>query len=92
MRSKEFVRSLIVASLMSFIAPLLVMGGLVVLLALVAYLPGLATMSQMVTTQVLQFLGAFGSGDAISGAVVISLVFTLVGALFDTYSFYYRSL
>ncbi len=92
MRSKAFVQSLIVASLMSFVLPLLIMGGIVVVLALVAYVPGFATVSQIVTNQVLQFLGTFGNGDAIGGAVVISLVFTLVGALFDTYSFYYRSL
>jgi hypothetical protein len=92
MRSKAFVRSLIVAIFMSFIMPLLVIGGSVVVLALVAYIPGLATVSQVITLQVLRFLSAFGTGDAISGTVVISLAFTLVGALFDTYSFYYRSL
>ena len=92
MRSKAFVRSLIVASFMSFLTPLLMIGGIVVILALVAYVPGLTTVSQIVTVQVLQFLSTFGNGDAISGSVVISLVFTLVGALFDTYSFYYRSL
>jgi len=92
MRSKAFFRSLIVTSLISFITPLIIVGGIVVISALVAFVPGLNTFSQVVTTQVLQFLSAFGNGDAISGAVVISLVFTLVGALFDTYSFYYRSL
>ncbi|MDX2232118.1 MAG: hypothetical protein NW220_20960 [Leptolyngbyaceae cyanobacterium bins.349] len=91
MRSKAFVRSLIVASVMSFLTPLLMIGGIVVVLALIAYVPGLATMSQVVTIQVLRFLSAFGSGDAISGAVLISLVFMLVGALFDTYNSYYRS-
>lgn len=92
MRTKTVVRSLIVASFISFVIPLLVMGGVVVALALVAYVPGLATLSQVITAQVLQFLSTFGNGDAINGAVVISLTFTLVGALFDTYSSYFRSL
>jgi hypothetical protein len=77
---------------MSFLAPLLMIGGIVVVLALVAYVPGLAAISQILTAQILHFLETFGSGDAISGAVVIAFAFMLVGALFDTYSFYYRSL
>jgi len=92
MRTKAFFRSLIVASLISFLAPLLMIGSLVVFLIAVAHVPGLATLSDVMTTQLRQFLIAFGNGDAVSGAIVISLAFTLVGALFDTYSFYYRSL
>lgn len=92
MRSKSFFRSLIVASLVSFLVPLLLIGSLVGLLALVAYIPGMTILSDAITTQIVQFLAAFGNGDALSGVVVISLAFTLVGALFDTYSFYYRSL
>lgn len=92
MRTKAFVRSLVVASLMSFLTPLLMMGGTVVVLALVAYVPGLNAISQIVTVQILHFLSTFGNGDAIDGAVVIAFAFMLVGALFDTYSFYYRSL
>lgn len=92
MRSKAFLRSLLVTSFISFLAPLVMIGGVVVVLAVVAYLPGLTTISQVLTSQILQFLSAFGNGDAISGSVVIGFVFMLVGALFDTYSFYYRSL
>ncbi|MDX2240549.1 MAG: hypothetical protein NW224_07700 [Leptolyngbyaceae cyanobacterium bins.302] len=92
MRSKAFLRSLLVTSFMSFLAPLVMVGGGVVILALVAYLPGLTSISQILTSQILQFLATFGNGDAISGSVVIGFAFMLVGALFDIYSFYYRSL
>ncbi len=92
MRSKAFVRSLLFTSFMSFLAPLIMIGGVVVILALVACVPGLEVVSQAITTQILQFLSSFGNGDAIGGAVVIGLAFMLVGALFDTYNSYYRSL
>ena len=92
MRSKAFVRSLIMTSFMSFLVPLLMIGCLIVMLALISYVPGLAVMSQASTMQILQVLATFGNGDAISGAVVIALVFMLVGALFDTYNFHHRSL
>lgn len=92
MQSRSFLRSLLVASLMSFIAPLLLMGLLVLVAVLSAYIPGLSAVSSILTSQILGFLSVFGSGDAIAGAVVIASACSLVGALFDTYSFYYRSL
>lgn len=92
MRSKPFLISLLLSTLLSFIAPLMLIGFLVVCLALAAYLPGMASISQMITAQILKFLTVFGTGNAISGAVVIALACSLVGALFDTYSYYYRSL
>lgn len=92
MRSKPFLVSLVLSTLLSFIAPLMLIGFIVVGLALIAYLPGMTSVSQMITTQILKFLSVFGTGDAISGAVVIALACSLVGALFDTYSYYYQSL
>lgn len=92
MRSKPFLVSLSLSILLSFVAPLVLIGFVVVCLALAAYLPGMASISQIATTQILKFLTVFGTGDAISGAVVIALACSLVGALFDTYSYYYRSL
>lgn len=92
MRSKPFLVSLLLSALVSFIAPLMLIGFIVVCLALAAYIPGMTSISQIATAQILKFLTVFGTGDAISGAVVIALTCGLVGSLFDTYSYYYRSL
>jgi len=92
MRSKTFLRSLVVTSFLSFVAPLLLIGVLVIVLGLAAHVPGLGTASQVMTSQILLFLSVFGNGDEIEGAIVIALACMLVGALFDAYSFYYTSL
>lgn len=38
--------------------------------------------------QILQFLQVFGSGSAMRGLLIICTVCSLVGVLFDTYTFY----
>ena len=89
----NFLRSLILTILLSFIAPIVVVIVLLAALAGIAYIPGVATIGQAGTTQLLQFLAVFGSGCPLQGIIVIGLTCSLVGALFDTYSFYrYQSL
>ncbi len=52
------------------------------------YVPGLETVSRMGSAQVAHVLNVFGSGSAIRGVLVIGLVCSSVGVLFDTYTFY----
>ena len=87
-----FIRSLLLASVLSFAAPLLFIGSVLVGLDLLAHIPHVATLSQATASQILGFLATFGSGDAIEGTFVIAVVFSLVGALFDTYAFYRHQL
>ncbi len=92
MRVKSFVRSLLVTSMVSFAAPLFLIGAIIVMLTAVAHVPNLETLGQVAIQQVFKFLAVFGNGNAIEGALVIALTCGLVGALFDTYAYCNRSL
>lgn len=83
-----FLRSLLLTIILSFIAPLLLVGGGLVSLSLINYLPGLQGIGQAIVEQILQFLATFGSGSPFRGIIVISCTCSFVGALFDTYAFY----
>ena len=83
----SFLRSVLLTSVLSFVAPILLFGGALVSLALLAYIPGLEG-SGLVAEQILQFLATFGSGNRFGGLAVISLTCSIVGVLFDMYVFY----
>lgn len=80
-----YFRSLFLASFVSFIAPILLIGGAIAFLLLLGFVPGLGAIAQVSVTQVLAFLGAFGKGCALEGLMVIGFACSVVGALFDTY-------
>lgn len=84
----NFLRSLLLTIMFSFVAPMLLVGVALVSLSLIGYIPGLQGMGQAIAAQILQVLATFGSGSPLRGLVVISLTCSLVGALFDTYAFY----
>lgn len=83
----NYLRSLLLASLLSFLAPIALIGGTLVLLLLMGAVPGLMPFGQVCATQILSFLETFGSGSAWEGTIVIGCTCGLVGALFDTYIF-----
>lgn len=84
----NFLRSLVVTILLSFVAPIVVIIVLLAALSAIGYVPGLEAVGQTGTTQLLQFLSVFGSGCPFQGIIIIGFTCSLVGALFDTYSFY----
>ncbi len=86
--SPNFLRSLLLTSIFSFVTPMLLLGGGLLSVFLLSYFPGLQGMSQAIASALLQFLATFGSGSSFRGLVVIGLTCSLVGALFDTYAFY----
>jgi len=89
----NFLRSLVLTTFLSFVAPLVLVSALLVFALGVGYFPGLETIGQIGTSQLLNFLAVFGTGSPLEGAIVIGLTCSLVGALFDTYAFYrYQSL
>ena len=62
-------------------------------LGVISCVPGLDSVGQAGTTQILQFLATFGSGCPFQGVMTIGSACSIVGALFDTYAFYrYQSL
>ncbi|WP_199249693.1 hypothetical protein [[Phormidium] sp. ETS-05] len=86
-----FIRSLLIASILSFAAPSLVLAVLFAFLSLAHYLPWLGTGSDYAINCLLQFLATFGSGNPLEGVMVIGVTASLVGALFDTYALFQYS-
>ncbi|MGA7934109.1 MAG: hypothetical protein WCA35_11225 [Kovacikia sp.] len=88
MISVSFLRSLILTSVLSFIAPVLLIGTVLCGLALIGQIPIIEPIAQTGSTQILRFLAVFGSGDAVEGLLIIGITCGIVGALFDTYAYY----
>jgi hypothetical protein len=84
----NLLRSLILTSIFSFLAPVLLIGTILASLALLGYVPGLEIFGKAGVAQVAQFLKVFGSTSALRGLVTIGLVCSAVGMLFDAYTFY----
>lgn len=82
------LRSLLLTSVLSFLAPSLVFGIILLGLSLSAHISGLAIFSHAAEMQVKDFLATFGSGQPVDGLLVISCTCSIVGILFDSYAFY----
>ena len=77
----------------SFLAPILLVSGMLVSFSLLGHLPGLGAISTAMNQGIAEFLAAFGSGNSWRGIAIIGLACSFVGALFDTYTFFrYRNL
>ncbi len=72
----------------SFLAPILLISGLLGSFSLLSHLPGLSAISTVINRGITEFLAAFGSGNSWRGIVIIGLTCSFVGTLFDTYTFY----
>lgn len=84
----NLLRSLLLTSFFSFTAPTLLLGGLLISLFLLCYVPSLKEIGQLSIEQVLGFLAILGNGQPFEGLLVIGLTCSLVGTLFDAYVFY----
>ncbi|MBL1174395.1 hypothetical protein [Pantanalinema sp. GBBB05] len=84
------LRSLLLASMLSFAVPLLVLGVLIFCLSLFTWLPVSEAVAQIGLEQLLKFLAVFGQGDAFQGVIIIGSTCSLVGTLFDSYAYYQR--
>lgn len=84
----NFLRSLLLTMIFSFITPTLIIGGGLLSVLFLGYIPGLQAVGTAIAIAMTQFLATFGSGSAIHGLVVIGFTCSVVGALFDTYAFY----
>ncbi|MBE9163795.1 MULTISPECIES: hypothetical protein [Microcoleaceae] len=87
----NFLRSLLLTGLLSFVAPLLSIGAGLTGCALISLVPGFQGLGRSGENMILQFLATFGSGSPLQGVLAIGLAFGLVGALFDTYASYQHS-
>ena len=84
----NFLRSLVLTIIFSFVVPMFLVGGFLLLLPFLGYIPGLQGMTEAIATQIIHFLATFGSGSPLGGLIVISLTCSFVGALFDMYVYY----
>jgi hypothetical protein len=86
--SSNFRRSLFLAAILSFFAPMLLVSGSLASTWLLTCIPGLGAIGQAPTNMLLAFLDTFGGGCALQGILTIGIVCGFVGALFDVYVFY----
>jgi hypothetical protein len=84
----NFLRSLLLTIIFSFLAPIFLIGGGLLFLSLIGHFPGLQEFTETIATQIVHFLATFGSGTPLRGLFVISLTCSFVGALFDMYAYY----
>jgi hypothetical protein len=87
----NFLRSVLLTSLLSFVAPLLLIGAGLTGCSLIGLVPALEGVGRSGEDLILQFLATFGSGCPLQGFLVIGMTFGLVGALFDTYASFQHS-
>lgn len=87
----NFLRSVLLAGLLSFVAPLLFIGAGLTSFLLIGLVPALQGVGRSGEDLILQFLATFGSGSPLQGFLVIGTTFGLVGALFDTYASFQHS-
>lgn len=87
----NFLRSVLLASIFSFVAPLFFIGTGLTSFYLISHFPTLEGLGRFGADQILKFLATFGSGHPLQGFLVIGVTFSLVGALFDTYACYQNS-
>jgi hypothetical protein len=86
--ASSYFRSLVLTCLLSFLAPLVLVGGAIAFFLLLGFLPGLDAVGQAGDRMMMFFLATFGNGNAWEGMIVIGCACAVVGAMLDTYSFY----
>jgi hypothetical protein len=84
----NFLRSLVVTIIFSFVAPMFLIGGILLILSGLGYFPGFQAVTEPSARGILHFLAIFGSGNSLHGLLIISLTWSFVGGLFDTYAYY----
>ncbi|WP_414574615.1 hypothetical protein [Anabaena sp. CCY 9402-a] len=84
----NYLRSLMLTIIFSFVTPFVVIGGILLFLAVGGYIPLLQELATISATGILNFLTIFGNGSIMNGILAISLTCGFVGGLFDTYVYY----
>jgi hypothetical protein len=84
-----FIRSLLLAALASFLAPIVVLGSVCFGMQIWTYLPGVGGLGLAGSHYIADFLTVFGNGSPVGGVITIAIVCAAVGVMFDTYVFYH---
>lgn len=84
----NLLRSLILTGIFSFLTPVAFIGIILTTLLIIGFIPHLGVVGQVGVSQVFSFLSIFGSGSILLGVLTIAITASLVGILFDAYTFY----
>ncbi|WP_009543097.1 hypothetical protein [Crocosphaera subtropica] len=84
----NLIRSLFLSVLLSFVTPVLFVGGILGTLLTVSYIPGIAILGEIGQELMLSFLSTFGEGYPVQGMLTIGVTCAMVGGLFDVFNFY----
>jgi hypothetical protein len=79
--------SLAFSTLLSFIAPVLLVGASLTTLFVAGHLPGFSSLGQIGSDRIVGFLSIFGSGYPVRGMFTIAVTFSFVGSLFDLFNY-----
>lgn len=83
----NYVRSLLLTMVITFTVPVAILGVGLAGLSLSSHFPGITAIAQATFQQILVFLKIFGSGSSLGGLFIIGFTCSLVGGLFDTYTY-----
>ncbi len=81
----NFLLSLLLTSIFSFVIPIMFIGVSWTSCALISHLPSLQRIGQSGIAQIRHLLATFGDGHPWQGCLVIAVTCSVVGAIFDTY-------
>jgi hypothetical protein len=84
----NLLRSLLLTIVLSFSIPVLGIAGMLGVTSGVSAIPGLTSVGQVGTSQILGFLTIFGAGYPIQGALIVGSAWGMVGCLLELYNFY----
>lgn len=84
----NLLRSLVLTAIFSFLAPVFFIGVIFLTLILLGLIPHLGVIGEVGVAQVSHFFAIFGNGSVLRGILTIGMVGSVVGVLFDSYTFY----
>ncbi len=82
------LHSVVLTAVVCFVAPMVLVGILVLGLYVIHYLPLIYVVGNLGLHLIETFLNVFGNGNLLTGLILIGLVCSFVGTLFDTYTIY----
>ncbi len=89
----DFLRSLLLTLVISFLAPLGIVGLLYGFALTLGQVPVSAALGELAVDQLNAFLGTLGGGSIRYGLLTLGGVASIVGGLFDSFAFYrYQSM
>jgi hypothetical protein len=84
----NLLRSLVLTTFLSFAMPIVLVGGMLMIVAAVGCVPGLTILGRIGSDRILEVLSILGSGYPVQGMLVVGLTWGTAGGLFELYNYY----